>query len=194
MPLFRVRLILLGVFIYWLVGFGIFKPYRKTFFNHSPPDVILVLGGDVDREHTGANLARGLSLPLIVSGGSNPEHAEWLIQRVGISKQLVKLDYRAKDTFGNFTSLVDDLRMKGVDHVLLVTSQDHLWRAMSVGQIIFGSRGIRLTGISISCKAHCVYESWQKNMFDSMRAGFWVLTGNDLRIWIKDYLHYSFDY
>ena len=38
-----------------------------------PPQMILVLGGDVARERVAADLARRDGLPVLVSGGSNPE-------------------------------------------------------------------------------------------------------------------------
>jgi uncharacterized SAM-binding protein YcdF (DUF218 family) len=73
--------------------------------------MILVLGGDTQREIVAARLAHADGLPVIVSGGSNPEYAHWLFQeREGLAPDQVRLDYRARDTLSNFTSLVDDLR------------------------------------------------------------------------------------
>lgn len=43
-----------------------------------PPQLILVLGGDVDRERLAARLASADGLPVLVSSGSNPEYARWL--------------------------------------------------------------------------------------------------------------------
>ncbi len=174
--------LILGGVSFWILGTGPLKPYWTAVIDQSPPQLILVLGGDVDREHAGIGLANALSLPLVVSGGSNPEHAEWLIKKAGIPPDLVKLDYRAQDTLGNFTSAVDDLSLRGIHHVLLVTSEDHLARAMSVGQVVAGSRGIRLTGISVPCSAECVEEGKRKLFFDSIRAMVWVITGKDLKV------------
>ena len=64
----------------WVFGTGPLAPYRRALFDRSAPQLVLVLGGDVDRERVGARLARELQLPLLVSGGSNPEYATWLIQ------------------------------------------------------------------------------------------------------------------
>ena len=170
-----------------IIGTGPLKPYLKAAINHSPAQLILVLGGDVDREHVGAGLANALGLPLVVSGGSNPEHAQWLIKKAGIPYGQAKLDYRPKDTLGNFTSTVDDLTLRGIRHVLLVTSEDHLPRAMAVGQVVAGSRGIRLTGISVSCAPACVEEGASKRIVDSIRAFVWVITGKDMKEWVKPY-------
>ena len=95
-----------------------------------PPQMILVLGGDVERERVAADLAARDGLPVLVSGGSNPEYAHWLFGRQGLDHGRVQLDYRATDTLTNFTSIVDELKRAKVRHVLLVTSSDHMQRAM----------------------------------------------------------------
>ncbi len=190
-----------GLFI-WLVLFSPLKLYREAIFNNIPPQLILVLGGDVKREYVGVRMAHALNLPLIVSGGSNPEHAKWLINKEGIPSTQVKLDYRAKDTFGNFTSLIDELFQEGIRHSLLITSEDHLPRAMAVGNVIAGSRGIRLTSISVPCDPYCKKENLQKQIFDLIRALTWVATGTDpklvtqqsLKVTIKDGLKTIFRY
>ena len=48
----------------WMVGAGPLAPYRRALFDRSAPQLVLVLGGDVDRERVGARLARELDLPL----------------------------------------------------------------------------------------------------------------------------------
>ncbi len=179
----RTRIIALIGVVIWLIFDGPLGPYRKVIFSRKPPQMILVLGGDIDRERFGISLARELDLPLIVSGGSNPEHAMWLVKQSGIPLDQVKLDYRAKDTLGNFTSLVDDLQWQGIKHAFLVTSEDHFPRAMSIGNVVAGSREIRLTGISVSCADRCKKEGWQKRVSDLIRAITWVVTQRDLKVW-----------
>ena len=164
---------------------GPLVPYRQALFSSAPPERILVLGGDVDRERVGLKLARRLALPLVVSGGSNPEYAHWLMEEEGLSPGQVVLDYRAVDTLGNFTSLVDDLHREGVKHVLLVTSEDHLPRALTVGTVVAGSRGIRLTGVPVACRSVCLEESAGKRWGDGLRALAWVLTGQDVKPWAR---------
>jgi uncharacterized SAM-binding protein YcdF (DUF218 family) len=149
-----------------------------------PAQVILVLGGDAAREQVAAHLARADGLPVVVSGGSNPEYATWLFrEREGLPASQVHLDYRAYDTLSNFTSLVDDLRQARIRHALLVTSTDHMARALLVGRIVAGSRGIHLTPVPVSCGKACVRESKQKILGDGLRAAVWVLSGRDLRMW-----------
>ena len=149
-----------------------------------PPQMILVLGGDVERERVAAELAERDGLPVLVSGGSNPEYAHWLFGRRGLDQGRVQLDYRATDTLTNFTSIVDELRRAKVRHVLLVTSSDHMPRAMLVGRLVAGSRGIGLTPVEVPCGARCTPEGWRKVWGDGARAALWVVTGRDLRSWV----------
>jgi uncharacterized SAM-binding protein YcdF (DUF218 family) len=147
-----------------------------------PPQVILVLGGDKDREIQAAELARSRGLPVVVSSGTNPEFAHWLFeQRAGLPSRQVRLDYRAYDTLSNFTSLVDDLRRARIRHALLVTSSDHMPRALLVGRIVAGSRGIHLTPVAVPCGSLCMPEGRRLVWGDGARAAFWVLSGRDVR-------------
>jgi len=161
------------------------RPFAKAALTRQDPQRILVLGGDADRERIGLKLARQLKLPLVVSGGTNPEYARWLMEHEGLGRNEVRLDYRAQDTLGNFTSLVDELQGEGIEHLLLVTSEDHLPRALVVGGIVAGSRGIRLTGVPVSCAARCRAESIGKRWGDGLRALAWVVTGRDLKHWAR---------
>lgn len=145
--------------------------------------MILVLGGDVDREEMAGRLARRYGLPVVVSGGSNPEYAQWLFANEGLRRSQFQLDYRARDTLGNFTSLVDELRQARVRHMLLVTSSDHMPRALTIGRIVAGSRGIRLTPVEVPCGSRCHPERPEKVWGDGFRALVWVLTGRDVRAW-----------
>ena len=154
-----------------------------------PAQMILVLGGDVAREQEAAALAVRKGLPVVVSGGSNPEYAHWLFeQRQGLPPHQVQLDYRARDTLSNFTSLVDDLRQARIRHALLVTSSDHMDRALLVGRIVAGSRGIHLTPVTVSCGGRCQPEGRRKVWGDGVRAAVWVLSGRDLRGWAAAHL------
>jgi uncharacterized SAM-binding protein YcdF (DUF218 family) len=148
-----------------------------------------VLGGDADREEVAAVIARRERLPVLVTGGTNPEYARWLFQeRQGLPADLVQLDYRARDTLSNFTSLVEDLRQARIRNVYLVTSADHMDRALAVGRIVAGSRGIHLTPISVPCGELCVEEGRSKVWGDGVRAAIWVMTGRDLRMWAAEHL------
>ena len=152
-----------------------------------PPQLILVLGGDVERERVAGELAKRDGLPVLVSGGSNPEYATWQFGRQGLDAGRVQLDYRATDTLSNFTSVVDELKRAKVRHVLLVTSSDHMARALLVGRMVAGSRGIALTPVEVPCGNRCTPEGERKVWGDGARAALWVLTGRDLKRWAAEH-------
>ena len=172
----RLLLLLAGAGLIWLSR-GLWQPPLPQ------PQLILVLGGDVERERVAGDLARRDGLPVLVSGGSNPEYAHWLFDRQGVDAGRVQLDYRATDTLSNFTSVVDELRRAKVRHVLLVTSSDHMERALLVGRLVAGSRGIGLTPVAVPCWDRCRPENWRKVWGDGLRAALWVVTGRDVRSW-----------
>ncbi|WP_241462941.1 MULTISPECIES: YdcF family protein [Prochlorococcus] len=160
---------------------GTFRPFLRSIFNKEEAQLILVLGGDIDREKAGFKMAKKLNLPIIISGGSNPEYSEWLAEKEGLPSKLIRRDYRAQDTLGNFTSLVNDLSSDNINHIFLITSEDHIDRAIIVGKIIAGSRGIKLKSISIPCAHKCKKESQKKYYIDIIRSITWVVTGKDLK-------------
>jgi len=178
--------------LWWLLlaGAGLLWLSRGWWWPQPPPpQMILVLGGDKDREVAAAALARRDGLPVVVSSGTNPEYAHWVFEeREGLPPHQVQLDYRARDTLSNFTSLVDDLRQARIRHALLVTSSDHMDRALLVGRIVAGSRGIHLTPVAVPCGQACVQESRRKIWGDGLRAALWVLSGRDLRRWAAERL------
>lgn len=101
----------------------------------------------------------------------------------GPAPQQYQLDYRASDTVTNFTTVVDDLQRSGVRNVLLVTSSDHMDRALLVGRIIAGSRHIQLTPVTVPCGPRCVPERRSKAWRDGFRAVIWVISGRDPGQW-----------
>lgn len=171
-----------------LVGFSGAAWLSRGYWQPSPPppQLILVLGGDVERERVAGALARRDGLPVLVSGGSNPEYAHWQFGRQGVAAERVQLDYRATDTLSNFTSVVDELRRARVRHVLLVTSSDHMNRALLVGHLVAGSRGITITPVAVPCQPDCQPEGRRKVWGDGLRAALWVVTGRDLRGWAAE--------
>tara|TARA_B100000700_G_scaffold330869_1_gene459638 strand:+ start:2385 stop:2960 length:576 start_codon:yes stop_codon:yes gene_type:complete len=168
----------------WYIFSSPLSQYKKAFLNNKAPQLVLVLGGDINREYIGIKIAKSLNIPIVFSGGSNPEYANWLINKEGLNPNLAILDYRPQDTFSNFTSIVDELKNNKIDHTIVVTSEDHVNRAMSIGHLIAGSRGIKLTSLPVDCRPSCEKESTKKYIFDVIRAINWIITGKDPKSFI----------
>jgi uncharacterized SAM-binding protein YcdF (DUF218 family) len=144
------------------------------------PQAILVLGGStpaLEREKFAAELAlQHPNLPVWVSGGSTKSYTERVFAKAGIERSRLHLDYRAEDTVTNFTTLVDKFQARGIKSVYLVTSDYHMRRALVIGEIVFGSRGIILKPLSVPTQRSP--ESIEKAIRDGARALLWVTTGH----------------
>ena len=162
-----------GLVILILLGFG----YKQIENFLHPPQAVLVLGGSVEREKFAAAFAQAHpDLPVWISSGSNPEYAEWVFQEAGIAPDRLHLDYRAVDTVTNFTTLVDQFKVQGIDNLYLITSDYHMRRASVIGEIVLGSRGIDFETVAVPSRFSP--EPLNKAIRDGARAVLWVTTGS----------------
>jgi uncharacterized SAM-binding protein YcdF (DUF218 family) len=128
------------------------------------------------REIFAANFAHTHpNLPVWISGGAPKGYAKKVFKKAGVSTKNLHLDYQASDTVTNFTTLVDRFEAKGITSVYLVTSDDHMQRARSIGEIVFGSRGIKVKPITFTSGRPI--EPIQKTLRDSCRSLLWLTTG-----------------
>lgn len=142
-----------------------------------PPEAVFVLGGHEAREKFAADLAKKYpNLEIWVSSGSPRDYAQRIFAFRGIEGDRIHLDYQARDTVTNFTTLVDELQARGIDSVYLVTSDNHMTRARIVGEIVFGSRGISIEPLAVP--SGLPPEPLEKSLRDSARAVLWLATGH----------------
>jgi len=138
------------------------------------PQAILVLGGGTGRERFALEFAqKHPNLPIWVSGGS-PSERQVLIQ-ADIDSQRVHLDNRATDTVTNFTTTVNALLENNIHHVYLITSDFHMRRSRSIATVVFGSRGIIVTPVSVSSGQP--REETSRVLRDVARSFLWVFSG-----------------
>ncbi|VEP12398.1 conserved hypothetical protein [Hyella patelloides LEGE 07179] len=150
--------------------------YRTVQGYLAQPEAVFVLGGHEAREKFAADLAKEHpELDIWVSSGSPQDYVTKIFTFRGISSDRLHLDYQAEDTVGNFTTLVDKLKDRGIDSVYLITSDSHMPRARIVGEIIFGSRGIAIKPISVPSQSPP--EPPEKCLRDGARAILWLATG-----------------
>ena len=179
----KLRLLFLSVIAICL-WFG----YKQVQSYLVKPEAVFVLGGHEEREHFAAKLAQKYPhLPIWVSSGSPQDYAKRIFAKAGIEGERLHLDYQASDTVTNFTSLVDELKAQGIDSVYLITSENHMPRALIIGEIVFGSRGIILKPLSVP--SNSPPESIKKSLRDGVRAILWLTTGHTgaavTRAWLE---------
>ena len=150
--------------------------YRSIGNALTQPQAILVLGGAPEREDFAAEFAQQHpNLPIWISSGSNVEYTEDVFSTAGIDFQRLHIDRAAVDTVTNFTTLVDELKARNIRSVYLITSDYHMRRARTIGEIVFGSRGIYFKPVAVPSTRHD--EPVQKAVRDGARALLWVTTG-----------------
>jgi len=153
--------------------------YKEAQKENTQPQAVLVLGGStkkLEREKfTAEFVRRHPKLPIWITGGSPPSSTRKVFAKAGVDPKRLHLDYEAVDTVTNFTSLVDDLKARGIKRVYLITSDFHMRRACVIGEIVLGSRGIDFQAVSVPSKTPP--EPIEKSIRDGARALLWVATG-----------------
>ncbi|MEL4896076.1 YdcF family protein [Crocosphaera sp. Alani8] len=159
-----------------LASLGSWLGYKQLQSYLVQPEAIFVLGGHEDRERFAAQLAlQHPDLPIWVSSGSPQNYVKQIFTNAGVSSHRLHLDYQAKDTVTNFTSLVTEMKAKGIDSVYLITSDNHMNRARIIGEIVFGTQGIVLKPLSV--RSDNSPEPIEKIIRDGGRSFLWLLTG-----------------
>ncbi len=150
--------------------------YREIENTWLQPQAIFVLGGEEEREIFAAKFAHTHpNLPVWISSGAPPGYTKRVFKKAGVAPENLHLDYQASDTVTNFTTMVDRFEAKGITSVYLVTSDDHIQRARTIGEIVFGSRGIKVKPLTVTSNRPT--EPIQKTIRDSLRSSIWLITG-----------------
>lgn len=165
-----------------LIGFGCtmfgwlcFPPITSS-PSAREPQAILVLGGSPTREKFAAQFAlEHPQLPIFVSSGSPEAYAQYVFDSAGVDRSRVHLDYRAVDTVTNFTTIVTELQQRKITDVYVITSEFHMPRAIVIGEIVLGSRGIKIHPVTVPTEAKS--ENPTKSLRDGLRSVFWTVTG-----------------
>jgi uncharacterized SAM-binding protein YcdF (DUF218 family) len=165
--------------LWWLsplIVLGLLSAYKEIESIRVEPQAIFVLGGHENRERMAAKLAAQYpQLPVWVSSGSPEGYVKRIFAKAGVKGDRLHLNYQAKDTVTNFTTLVNVLKNQDIKSVYLITSDNHMTRARLVGEIIFGSQGIILKPLPVA--SHLPAEAPEKSLRDVARALLWLTTG-----------------
>ena len=150
--------------------------YREIENTWIQPQAIFVLGGEEERELFAAKFSGVRSRwPPWLSSGAPQGYAIQVFKKAGVANESLHLDYQAIDTVTNFTTFVDRFESKGITSVYVITSDDHMRRARVIGEIVFGSRGIKVKPVTFTSGRHS--EPIGKTVRDSFRSLLWLTTG-----------------
>ncbi len=164
-----------------LIAVGLWLGWRGFVFwqaTQQLPSAIVVLGGGTLREKEAAALSVAYSdIPVYISSGSQiPCLYRTFVQERGVSWDRVIPDLRASDTVTNFTALVPYLANRAPRKVLMMATAGQTDRAMLIGSLVWGSRGIAIEPVRIPGEGH--NESDWKMFRDGLRAFAWTVLGD----------------
>lgn len=163
------------------LGLGSIIPIRLAVAQRQAPNAqaILVLEGQTARIRYAAKFAtEHPNLPIWVSG-YNPKGLSLnksIFRQAGISNSQVHYDFCAIDTVTNFTCNVPEFKARNIQHVYVITSDYHMTRSLAIAALVFGSRGIIVTPITVTSYDNR-YESPLRTVRDCMRSLVWIVTG-----------------
>lgn len=150
------------------------------------PQAVLMLGGStsaLEREKFTAKFVSQQpnleNLEIWISSGGSGKYNNYVRKifiKAGINSEKIHFDEQAVDTVTNFTTLVDELKARGITSVYLVTSDYHIRRAQVIGEVVLGSRGIVFKSVAVP--SHQSSEPIEKALRDGARAILWVITGS----------------
>lgn len=150
------------------------------------PQAVLMLGGStsaLEREKFTAKFVSQQpnleNLEIWISSGGSGKYNSYVRKifiKAGINSEKIYFDEQAVDTVTNFTTLVDELKSRGITSVYLVTSDYHIRRAQVIGEVVLGSRGIVFKSVAVPSKKPP--EPIEKAIRDGVRAILWVITGS----------------
>lgn len=158
----------------------------KQIRNLETPQAVLMLGGStsaLEREKFTAKFVSQQpnieNLEIWISSGGSGKYNNYVRKifiKAGIDSEKIHFDEQAVDTVTNFTTLVDELKARGITSVYLITSDYHIRRAEVIGEVVLGSRGIVFKSVAVP--SHQSPEPIEKAIRDGARAILWVITGS----------------
>lgn len=158
-------------------------PFRLavTLYRMPKPQAILILGGDnYLRLRLAARFAQSHPrLDIWISDRSQLfPFNQHLMEEAGIPESRLHYDLCATDTVTNFTCTVERFVEKDIRHLFLLTSDYHMARSRAIATLVFGSKGIAVTPVSLPFPAHLSQpESKLRILRDCIRSLVWIGTG-----------------
>ncbi|HIK28802.1 MAG TPA: YdcF family protein [Oscillatoriaceae cyanobacterium M7585_C2015_266] len=143
------------------------------------PQAIFVLGGDIKRMRFAAEFWHSLPSNLeiwISDEDSSLKDNQRIFKMAGVPENKVHYDLCPTDTVTNFTCIADKFAAWKIWHLYLITSEYHMARSRAIATLVFGSRGIIVTPVTVPSKVNPP-ESLKRIVRDCFRSIIWIMTG-----------------
>lgn len=136
-------------------------------------NIILHLGGNIERAHTAAQLAQKLPFSTIVVSSETGDFQD-IYASYGIDSRRIVVNMEAWDTVTNFTHTYKLLQSLSCERLFVVTDQFHSYRSMLIALAVWGNR-VPIYMCPHGHGINAVDEAMGKWNF--LRALLWRLTG-----------------
>ena len=142
-------------------------------------DIILHLGGNINRSYKAAEVATNFPLARIVISTEGPiNQALDIYKEKGITKDRIDLDFNAWDTVTNFTETKAKINLANPKKLYVVTDEFHMRRAMIIAKICYFDSALELVPCSSTYNAPDRKEANSMIRYDAVRTGIWKATGH----------------
>lgn len=154
------------------------------------PDTLLVLGGTANRERYAALLIKEHPERRVLIAGGSEDPCIWLIfDKAGAPKSNVWMEHCSRNTFENFIYAAPILRQWHTHKVLLITDLPHAYRALPVGRIILGAKGIWVDLVLVPNSGG---ESWRRPLWlDIIFGCLWAVASQVVQPCCSNVTHLS---
>jgi len=139
-------------------------------------DIILHLGGNLDRTYKAAEIAKQLPLTkIIVSSEGGINQVLDIYKKEGITQDQLDLDFTAWDTVTNFTETKAKIKLYRPKKLYVVTNQFHMLRSMVIANICYFNNNLEIIPCNVPNFSDRK-ESISLILGDAVRAGIWRAT------------------
>jgi uncharacterized SAM-binding protein YcdF (DUF218 family) len=142
-------------------------------------DIVLHLGGNVNRTYKAAEIAAQFPLTkIIVSSEGGINQVLDIYKEKGITQDRIDLDFAAWDTVTNFTETKNKIIALQPKKLYVVTDEFHMRRSMTIARLCYFDTDIEIIPCSSLYNSPDVKESTKLVLYDAIRSGIWARTSH----------------
>ena len=142
-------------------------------------DIILHLGGNINRTYKAAELATRLSFTKVIVSSEGPiKQALDIYKEKGITQDRIDTDFTAWDTVTNFTETKTKIISYQPKKLYVVTDKFHMRRSITIAKICYIDSPVEVISCSSLYNSPDIKESTQLVLYDALRTATWQTTSH----------------